>query len=164
MEKLSPGLDHVKVIVAHEFGHAAHNLISNNAGIDWTQIHWESPLVWLFQEGAAIHFSRKTAGGLHPSIYFSYDEQGQDWLAFAESNRAEIKKAFAKNYCTVPSNSLYREWFSINGGKTFGYSRLAYFLGDWFMQVQMQQLGEMNAVTLWKDSDFEAQVKQWLFQ
>ncbi|MCZ8537170.1 hypothetical protein M9R32_08265 [Paenisporosarcina quisquiliarum] len=164
LEKLSPEPDHLRVIVAHEFGHAAHNILSDRAGIDWTQVQWNSPLTWLNQEGAATHFSRRTVANLHPSIYFSYDDDGYEWLTFSESNKKEIKRAFAEDYLNLTAELLFREWFSINGGGKFGYSRLGYFIGDMFFQNQIRKLGEINAVTAWKDKEFESNVKLWLVQ
>lgn len=125
LEKLSPETDHLRTIVAHEFGHATHNILSNEARIDWKQVQWTSPLTWLFQEGVATHFSRMIAPNLQPAIYFSYNDEGDDWLAFCESNKKKIKKAFVKDLAVENPQSLFREWFSINGGNRFGYSRLA---------------------------------------
>lgn len=164
LEKLSAEPDHLRSIVAHEFGHAAHNILSDEAGIDWTQVQWTSPLTWLNQEGAATHFSRRTVLNLHPSIYFSYDDDGYEWLTFSESNKKEVKRAFAEDYLNLTAELLFREWFSINGGVKFGYSRLGYFIGDMFFQNQIRTLGEINAVTAWKDKDFEENVKLWLVQ
>jgi hypothetical protein len=164
LEELSPEPDHLRAIVAHEFGHAAHNIISDEAGIDWTQVQWNSPLTWLIQEGAATHFSRRTALNLHPSIYFSYDDEGYEWLTFSKSNTKEIKQAFAEDYSNLTPELLFREWFSINGGEKFGHSRLGYFIGDMFFQNQIRKLGEINAVTAWKDIEFADNVKLWLVQ
>ncbi|WP_231687524.1 hypothetical protein [Bacillus sp. FJAT-22090] len=38
LEKLSPKTEHLRTIVAHEFGHAAQNIMSEEAGIDWTEV------------------------------------------------------------------------------------------------------------------------------
>lgn len=164
LEKLSPKLDHLRVIVAHEFGHAAQNIISDQAGMNWPSVHWTSPLLWLYREGVATHFLRQTVLNVHPSIYFSYNDEGYEWLTFAEQNAEAIKKAFATDYEVLTREALFREWFSINGGKKFGYSRLAYFLGYMFFQSQMKEIGEMEAIIAWKNEGFEKQVKQWLFQ
>ncbi|WP_391203468.1 hypothetical protein [Psychrobacillus sp. L4] len=164
LEKLSPNPEHLRVIVAHEFGHAAQNILSDQVGIDWTKIKWTSLLIGLYQEGSATHLSRKTVVNLHPSIYFSYNDEGYDWLAFAHANTSEIKKAFVDDYLTLTRDELFHEWFSINGGKKFGYSRLAYFIGDLFFQYEVNKLGEMAAIVAWKDENFEERVKQWLFQ
>jgi hypothetical protein len=151
LEKLSPEHEHLKTIVAHEFGHATHNIISNDAAIDWKKIQWNNPLTWLIQEGAAIHFSRRTVPNLHPSVYFSFNDEGHEWLTFSESNKQEIKMEFAKDYANETPQSLFREWFSINGGERFGYSRLGYFLGDMFFQNLILKKGEQNAIISWKD-------------
>jgi hypothetical protein len=85
------------VISTHEFGHAAKNIITSEAGIDWTSFQWESPLTWFNKEGAAIHFSRKTAVNLVPPIYFSLNDKGHDWLVFSGRHKHEIKMMFAKD-------------------------------------------------------------------
>ena len=164
LEKLSPEPTHLKTIVAHEFGHAAQNIISNDAGIDWTKVQWASPLIWLNQEGAATHFSRRTAVNLHPSVYFLYNDEGYDWMTFSKANEKEIRMAFVEDYSTLAPELLFREWFSINGGKKFGYSRLGYFIGDQFFQEQIENLGEIKAVIAWKEKGFEEHVKSWLFR
>ncbi|MFJ5770406.1 hypothetical protein [Psychrobacillus sp. NPDC093180] len=164
LEKLSPEPDHLRVIVAHEFGHAAQNIISDQAGMNWPTVHWTSLLIGLYREGVATHFSRQTVPNVHPSIYFSYNGDGDEWLNFAKENAETIKKAFAKDYEVLTREALFYEWFSINGGKKFGYSRLAYFLGELFFQSQVKEIGEKEAIVAWKDEGFEEQVKQWLFQ
>ncbi|KQL34368.1 hypothetical protein [Psychrobacillus sp. FJAT-21963] len=164
LEKLSPKTEHLRTIVAHEFGHAAQNIMSEEAGIDWTEVQWKSPLTWLNQEGAATHFSRRTAINLNSSIYFSYNDEGEDWLSFSTKNRKEIKRAFSEDYSNLTDELLFKKWFSINGENRFGYSRLGYFVGDMFFQHQIENLGEINAVIAWKEKGFEESVKQWLFQ
>jgi hypothetical protein len=161
---LSPDPDHLRTIVAHEFGHAAHNIITNEAGIDWTKMNWNSPVIWLNQEGVATHLSRQIVPNMHPSIYFSYSSEGKEWLSFSGSNKDEIKKAFAKDYSNETPQAIFREWFSISGGNKFGFSRLGYFIGDMFFQNQIKDLGELKAITAWKDNIFEEQATQWLFK
>lgn len=153
----------MRVIVAHEFGHAAQNIITNDSYINWGIVQWNRPLIWLNQEGAATHFSRQTAPGLHPSIYFSYNDGGHEWLLFAEKHAQKIKMEFAENYSMLPPEQLFKEWFSIHGGEKFGYSRLAYFLGDQFFQSQIKKLGEMGAVIAWGEKGFIEQVQRWLY-
>jgi len=162
LEKLSPNKDHLRTIVAHEFGHAAQNIISNEAGIDWAIIQWNNPLTWLNQEGTATHFSRRTAKDLNPSIYFSYNDEGDEWLSFAKANQQEIKRTFAEDYSNLTPELVFPEWFSINGGKRFGHSRLGYFIGDLFFQNQINLYGEIKAITVWKDINFIGNAKSWL--
>ncbi|TCP16133.1 hypothetical protein EV207_1941 [Scopulibacillus darangshiensis] len=114
------------------------------------------------QEGAAIHFSRQTVANLHPSIYFSFNDEGYEWLTFAESHKHDIKKAFAEDYAVESPQSLFKEWFSINGGKKFGFNRLGYFIGDLFFQNQIAELGEIKAIIAWGKRGFEEQAKKWL--
>lgn len=162
LEKLSPAPEHLQAIVAHEFGHAAQNILSNEAGMDWAKVKWESPLIWLNQEGAATHFSRRIAPELKPHVYFSFSDEGDEWLAFAEANNQLIKKEFAVDYSSETGAAVFREWFSINGGERFGHSRLGYYLGDLFFQDQVEKLGEMQAVLAWKEPDFIEKVERWL--
>jgi hypothetical protein len=162
LERLSPEPDHLKAIVAHEFGHAAHNILSNEAGLDWANMKWDSPLIWLYQEGAATHFSRRIVPNLKPSVYYSFNDEGDEWLAFAEENKKDIKREFAKDYAMETGGAIFREWFSINGGERFGHSRLGYFLGDLFFQHQVKGLGEMQAITAWKETNFIQEVESWL--
>jgi hypothetical protein len=76
----------------------------------------------------------------------------------------EIKMMFAKDYADETSRQFYQEWFSINGGNRFGFSRLGYFIADMFFQYQIRRLGERNAIIAWKDPDFQDQVKKWLYE
>lgn len=162
LERLSPEPDHLRTIVAHEFGHATHNILSDNAGMDWSKVNWNSPLTWLNQEGAATHFSKRTVPDLNPSVYFQFNNEGDEWLEFALSNQQDIKKKFRKDYDTETPQVLFREWFSINGGKKLGHSRLGYFLADLFFQDQIIRVGESKAIIAWKDTDYEEQAINWL--
>jgi hypothetical protein len=162
LEKLSPEPDHLRTIVAHEFGHATHNILTDQSGTDWGNIQWNNPLTWLNQEGAATHFSRQTAMNLHPSIYYSFNDEGHEWFTFAEANKVEIKKAYAKDYSDHTPVEIFREWFSINGGQKYGHSRLGYYIGNLFFQDQITKLGEMEAIIAWKENDFIEKAQKWL--
>lgn len=162
LEKLSPVPDHLRVIAAHEFGHAAHHILSDRAGTDWNKVQWTHPLTWLYQEGVATHFSRKTATGMDEAMYYSFNEGGGAWLGFAEENTVEIKRAFAADYRQLDSVELFREWFSINGGKRFGVERLGYFLGNNFFQSKIGKMGELKAMLDWGREDFLASAEHWL--
>lgn len=162
LERMSPDTEHVQVLAAHEFGHAAQNILSDQTGTDWSMVDWNSPLTWLNQEGAATHFSRRIVPGLSPAIYFSYDGEGEQWLAFAQEHKEAIKQAFAQDYRSMDTMRLFKEWFSINGGSRFGHNRLAYFLADQFFRNQIERLGEEQAIIAWGDSDFKPSVENWL--
>ncbi|MBS4174672.1 hypothetical protein [Bacillus sp. FJAT-49736] len=60
--------------------------------------------------------------GLHPSVYYSYNDEGHEWLSFANIYAKEIKRTFAEDYHSLTTDELYLEWFSINGGKKFGHN------------------------------------------
>lgn len=164
LEKLSPVPDHLRTIVAHEFGHAAHNIISNDAGIDWTNVDWNSPLTWLYQEGAATHFSRQIAKGINESVYFSFDDEGEEWLRFFSENQEKVISEFAKDVTTETPFAVFKEWFSITGGSKFGYNRLGYLIGDQFFQELIKGNGELEAIVAWKYTDFKENVTNWLLR
>ncbi|WP_144701726.1 hypothetical protein [Fictibacillus phosphorivorans] len=164
LEKLSPEPEHLRTIVAHEFGHATHNILTDKEGMKWERVNWNSPMTWLNQEGAATHFSRKIVGSLHPSVYFSFDNHGYEWFKFAQKNEDEFLLAFAKDYTALSAQSIFSEWFSINGGKKFSHSRLGYYLADLFFQDQVIKLGERDAITAWKDDNFIRNAEVWLTQ
>ncbi len=161
LERLSPKVEHLQAIVAHDFGHVAHNILSSEAGMDWGKVQWDSPLIWLYQEGAAIHFSRQIAPQLPPAMYFSFDAEGEEWLRFFKENTHAVKSAFAHDYVQETSQSMFQEWFSINGGKRFGYNRLGYLVGDLLFQHFTKTKGERNAITAWKEGRFREEVERW---
>ncbi|WP_137790142.1 hypothetical protein [Bacillus sp. E(2018)] len=164
LEKLSPEPEHLRTIVAHEFGHATQNILTDKEGMKWERMNWNSPMTWLNQEGAATHFSRKIVGGLHPSVYFSFNNHGYEWFEFAKKNEDEFLLAFAKDYTSLSAQTIFSEWFSINGGKKFGHSRLGYYIADLFFQDQVIKLGERDAITAWKDDNFIRNAEVWLSQ
>ncbi|QUG42043.1 hypothetical protein KD050_01720 [Psychrobacillus sp. INOP01] len=163
LEKLSPNSDHLRVIVAHEFGHLSQNILSDDAEMDWSKAQWTNPLISLYREGIATYLSRQIAVNLHPSVYFSYNDEGAEWLDFAQANIIMLKQAFMEDFKALTTDELYREWFSINGGNRFGYCRLAYFLGDLFVQENKEKHGELATIIAWKDQNFEMEIAKWLF-
>ncbi|WP_245808880.1 hypothetical protein [Shouchella patagoniensis] len=165
LERLLPNRQSLRVIVAHEFGHATQNILSDQAGMKWEKKEWTNPLIWLNQEGAATHFSRQIAPELPRSIYFTYSTEGDDdWLEFAIASEQVIKRAFASDYDNETTAFLLREWFSVNGGTHFGYSRLGYFLGDRFFQQQIERFGEKEAIIAWRKPSFLDDVSKWIRQ
>lgn len=162
LEKLSPNSDHLRVIVAHEFGHLVQNILLDNAGMDWSKSQWTHPLIWLYREGVATYLSRQIANNNHPSVYFSYNDEGVEWFTFAQANIIMLKQAFMEDFKALNSDELFREWFSINGGNRFGYSRLAYFLGDLFVQEYAEKYGALATVLAWKEQKIEEEIAQWL--
>ena len=163
LEKLSPELNHLRVIVAHEFGHCAQNILSDRAGMDWSTAKWTEPLIWLYREGIATYLSKQIVPGLDPAIYLSYGN-----LDCLEELHAQpikkFKQAFLKDYERLDRSELFFEWFSMNGGTTFGHSRLAYLLGTQFVEDYIEKHGERAAILAWMEPGFEDKVKGWLYE
>ena len=151
LEKLSPEEQHLRTIIAHEFGHALHNILSDQAGIDWSAVEWTNPYTWLLQEGCATYFSKQVVQ-TREDVYFAFEEDAE-WLDFANNNRTRIIRRFIDDLHSSPPADLFREWFSINGGTIFGYTRLAYYIGYELVAALVQAYGEHEAVTIWKRKD-----------
>ena len=162
LEKLSSKDDHLKVIIAHEFGHALHNILTDRTGIDWSKLQWTHPYTWLLQEGCATYFSKQVSVA-NESVYFSYDDKGEEWLRFAQNNTEEIITSFLKDIKT-DSQNVFREWFSINGGTRFGHTRLGYFIGFIAMERLIKKHGEIKAITFWKEPNFIEEMEQTLME
>ncbi|MFC4408812.1 hypothetical protein ACFOZY_00040 [Chungangia koreensis] len=162
LEKLSPKEEHLCVIISHEFGHALHNLLSDHVGMNWKELDWNHPYTWLLQEGSATYFSTKAVTTDDPSVYFTYDDDEEGWLRFAESNRDDILKAFQADLQVLSPTELFREWFSINGGTKFSKTRLAYYIGYHLLLFLIGKMGEQEAVTAWKRPDFHSIMSQTL--
>lgn len=163
LEKLSSKEHHLKVIIAHEFGHVLHIILSEQAGVNWANMQWEHPYTWLLQEGCATYFSKQIVD-VNEEIYFLYEEDREGWLQFANNNKKEIIKAFQLDVKHLSSKEVYMEWFSINGGSRFGYSRLAYFFGYSILQFLIEKFGEKKAVTLWKKDEFPHEIEKALIE
>lgn len=165
LEKLSPELDYLRVIVAHEFGHCAQNIISDRAGMDWSTARWTEPLNWLYREGIATYLSKQIVPGLEPSIYLTYGNKDLEWTEeFDEKQIQQFKQAFLRDYEELDNTKLFFEWFSINGGEKFGHSRLAYLLGTKFVEDYIEQHGEQEAITAWMKPELMGKVKGWLHE
>ncbi|GGP16410.1 DUF5700 domain-containing putative Zn-dependent protease [Oceanobacillus neutriphilus] len=161
LEKLSSNEKHLKVIIAHEFGHALHNMLSDQEGMDWSELQWLHPFTTLLQEGCATYFSEQITAA-EKSVYFSYDDNGEEWLQFVEKNKSEIIHAFLEDLQKCSNSEIFREWFSINGGLHFGYTRLAYFIGYSVLQSLIEKYQEKKAVTIWKDPGFHEEIEKVL--
>ncbi|WP_064971729.1 hypothetical protein [Ornithinibacillus californiensis] len=163
LERLTFDEEPLKVIIAHEFGHASHNIITDQYDMDWKSAKWDHPYTWLLQEGAATHFSKQIVPGLEESIYFSYKYEEEDWLKFAKENKQEIITSFISDMESGKSNAnIFREWFSINGGQRFGYSRFGYYIADCMFQDFVERKGEVDTLLLWKEKEFFHIIKSWL--
>ncbi|WP_142385055.1 DUF5700 domain-containing putative Zn-dependent protease [Cytobacillus massiliigabonensis] len=163
LEKLSSNDKHLKVIIAHEFGHVLHNILSDQEGMDWSKVQWFHPFTMLFQEGWATYFSEQVAE-TDKSVYFSYDDNGDEWLQFAEDNKNEIFNTFLEDINKRTYPEIFHEWFSINGGSYFGFTRLGYYIGYNVVQFLIEKHQEKKSITLWKESAFHKEIENILLE
>ncbi|HDR7718487.1 aminopeptidase [Bacillus albus] len=161
-EKLSPGVNHLRVIVAHEIGHIYHNVKLQNGGMDWSKAEWTDAAVSLYREGVATYLSKQIMKGLNESVYYSYNDDGERWLQCYIENEEHIKKRFLEDYIEGWTLEKEKEWFRLSGGQYFGYNRLGYFLGTAFVEYVVQAWGESGAFTFWKNHDLKSSVMDWL--
>ncbi len=162
VEKLSPDLNHLRVIVAHEIGHIYHNVMLQNNGMDWEKAEWTDAAVNLYREGVATYVSKQIVKGLNESVYYSYDDDGERWLQYCIENEEQIKKRFLEDYIEGWTFEKEKEWFRLSGGQYFGYNRLGYFLGTAFVEDVVQALGESEAFTFWNKYNLKSSVMDWL--
>lgn len=157
VEKFEPDEDGLNVIIAHEFGHATHHLFTTYKGIEAKDIDWSHPLTWLLQEGVATYLSTLVVD-VEPDIYFAY-KRDTEWLTFCEENKASVVAAFQQDLLHRTSAEIFKEWFSINGGNTFGYYRIGYYIAYILVQQLADKEGIENAMLYWRHSDFEERMK-----
>ncbi|WP_434163686.1 aminopeptidase [Bacillus thuringiensis] len=161
-EKLSPDLNHLRVIVAHEIGHIYHNIMLQQAGMDWSKAEWTDASVSLYREGVATYLSKKIVNDLDESVYYSYNSDGYPWLLYYKENEVKIKKRFLQDYVEGWTDEKEKEWFRLSGGSYFGYDRLGYFLGTAFVEYLVQAFGESEALTFWNKHNLKSNVMDWL--
>lgn len=161
-EKLSPDLNHLRVIAAHEIGHIYHNVMLQNTGMDWTRAEWIDASVSLYREGVATYLSKKIVKDLNESVYYSYNSDGDSWLQYYKENEEKIKKRFLQDYVEGWTDEKEKEWFRLSGGSYFGYNRLGYFLGTAFVTYFVQAFGENEALTFWNKHNLKSSVMGWL--
>ncbi|PEX32797.1 aminopeptidase [Bacillus cereus] len=161
-EKLSPDLNHLRVIVAHEIGHIYHNVMLQNDGMDWSKAEWNEASVGLYREGVATYVSKQIMKGLDESVYYSYDNDGECCLQYYIENEEQIKKRFLEDYIEGWTFEKEKEWFRLSGGQYFGYNRLGYFLGTAFVEYVVQAWGESEVFTFWNKHNLKRDVMDWL--
>ncbi|AAT60094.1 MULTISPECIES: hypothetical protein [Bacillus cereus group] len=157
-EKLSPDLNHLRVIVAHEIGH----IYLQNDGMDWGKAKWADATVNLYHEGVATYLSKQIIKGLNESVYYSYDNDGERWSQCYIENEEHIKKRFLEDYIEGWTFEKEKEWFRLSGGQYFGYNRLGYFLGTAFVEYIVQALGESEVFIFWNKYNLKSSVLDWL--
>ncbi|MER2261484.1 MAG: hypothetical protein ABS934_05665 [Psychrobacillus sp.] len=64
----------------------------------------------------------------------------------------------------MSGNELFHNWFSISGVNVFGYSRFGYFLGELFVQEEMEKHGELETIIASVKPDYLNIVEHWLLQ
>ncbi|WP_141543813.1 M1 family metallopeptidase, partial [Bacillus wiedmannii] len=161
-EKLSPDVNHLRVIVAHEIGHIYHNVMLHNDGMDWGKADWTDGSVNLYREGVATYLSKQIIRGLNESVYYSYNNDGERWLQCYIENEEQIKNRFLEDYIEGWTFEKEKEWFRLSGGQYFGYNRIGYFLGTAFVEYVVQALGESEAFTFWNKHNLKSGVMDWL--
>jgi hypothetical protein len=160
-EKLSSNPDHLRIIVAHELGHIYHNLLLDQANIDWSALVWEEGTTSLYREGMATYLSQQTVPGEPEAVYFQYDNSGEEWLSFCKQHKRDIAQAFLAD-ARAWSMEKEREWFLLSGGKKFGHSRLGYYLGTEFVRYCVDRFGEKETCILWAKKDLKQIGLKWL--
>ncbi|MEE6182440.1 aminopeptidase [Bacillus pretiosus] len=161
-EKLSPDVNHLRVIVAHEIGHIYHNVMLQNDGMDWTKAEWTDAAVTLYREGVATYLSKQIIKGVNESVYYSYNNDGERWLQCYIENEKQIKNRFLEDYIEGWTFEKEKEWFRLSGGQYFGYNRIGYFLGTAFVEDVVQALGESEAFIFWNKYNLKSSVMDWL--
>ncbi len=161
-EKLSVKPGHLRVIVAHEIGHIFHNAIASRNQMQWGEVDWTNGLISLYREGVATYLSQTVVKDFGEEIYFSYDDLGENWLAFSKENIQMIKARFVKDALSGWNSEKEREWFRLSGGTYFGYNRLGYFLGTSYVNQLVEEMGMNNALTFWCKNDIKKSVVEWL--
>lgn len=160
VEKFEPYEEGLNVIIAHEFGHATHHLFTTHNGIDAKDIQWYNPFTWLLQEGVATYLSTLVVNA-DQDIYFAY-QPDPEWLTFCVENTKTIINTFQQYIDQSTTAAIFKEWFSINGGQTFGYSRLGYYIAYLLVKHLVEEEGIENAMLYWGHPDFEERMKTLL--
>ncbi|WP_413379366.1 hypothetical protein [Alkalihalobacillus sp. 1P02AB] len=161
LERLSTSPDDLSLLVAHEFGHHTHNKLTDIAGINWKTKDWFHPFTTLTQEGTATFLSKQILPNKLDYQYLAIDHEGEDWYNFAVDNRIELIQAFYEDYQKRSSAEVFYEWFSINGGKRYGLTRLGYFIGLTFFEELVEDFGKQKAIIAWHEEDYFTTVEDW---
>ena len=143
----------LKVLIAHEFGHATHHIYSSKQSIDVQKIKWGSPYTWLMQEGLATYLSRQVIEA-PKDVYYAFG-RNEEWLSFVQANKKKIIEAFQQDLKEQTAQEIFKEWFSINGGRKFGHKAIAYYIGCEIVEKLVEQQGVKKAILLWGQEGFE---------
>lgn len=146
----------IRTLIAHEFGHAVHHIVTLKNGVEIGQIDWNSPYTWLVQEGMATYLSTQVVEA-EMDIYFAF-KRDEAWLNYACANKANIIAAFQQDLEQLSTQEIFKEWFSISGGERFGYTRLAYYVGYEIVCAIEEQFGIEDTLLFWLQPNFKNQM------
>ncbi|MGE7022197.1 DUF5700 domain-containing putative Zn-dependent protease [Solibacillus cecembensis] len=150
----------IRTLIAHEFGHAVHHILTLQNGVEIGQIDWNSPYTWLIQEGMATYLSTQVVE-VELDVYFAF-KRDEAWLNYAHANIASIISSFQQDLEQLSTQEIFKEWFSINGGEHFGYTRLAYYIGYEVVRSVVEQIGFEDTLLLWLQPNFKEQIADFL--
>ncbi|MBL0386399.1 aminopeptidase [Tumebacillus sp. ITR2] len=160
VEKLSDDPQHLRSIVMHELGHAFHFVMLGRAGMDWSKLK-DDGYTSLYFEGIATYLTQQLVPGLPDWVYYSYEEDGEEWLNFCRSHEAEISNRFHQDLADYTHASQI-EWFRLRGGSHFGHNRLGYYLGTEFVKALRETHDLTETMTFWAREELSAKVLTWL--
>ena len=162
IERITSEETGLRTLIAHEFGHVIHHSLTLRVGVKEGDIDWQSPSTWLIQEGIAIYLSTQVVEA-EQDVYFAF-QRDEEWLVFAEENKEGIIAKFQKDLVESSSHEVYKEWFSINGGEHFGYTRLAYYIGYEMVRTLVKRIGIEQTILFWLQSNFKKQMNSLLME
>ncbi|MGE7998358.1 hypothetical protein ACQKOF_06710 [Lysinibacillus sp. NPDC093190] len=114
-------------------------------------VDWESPFTWLLQEGIATYFSTKVVSA-----------RTDEYFVFQEDLKTNNYRRVLSDLTSLNVRAVFLECFSINGGKRFGINRLAYFIAFELIQNCLQELAELDVITLWRNVNYKNIIYQQL--
>lgn len=124
-------------------------------------MNWKDCAASIYLEGVATYFSQKLVPGHKESVYFSYDEDGEEWLAYCKAHRSEIAQVFLKDM-EEETEGMEKEWLRLSGGQRLRFNRLGYFLGTAFVQDLRGRFSESDVLLLLAQGDVSEEVERWL--
>ncbi|MFD2630063.1 hypothetical protein [Oceanobacillus kapialis] len=91
----------------------------------------------------------------------SFNNSGEEWIAFYKNNYKEIVTSFKDDLLASPTETE-REWFLLRGGKKFGFIRLGYLIGKDFVEYSEKEFSLKDTLTFWADKDIKPIIWDWL--
>ncbi|GAQ19282.1 peptidase MA superfamily protein [Oceanobacillus picturae] len=162
IETLTGNPKYLKVLVAHEMAHTFHYELLKGVGFDFSKFALDG-YTSLYLEGAATYLSEVINSRLPERVYLSFNDSGEEWIAFYKNNYKEILTSF-KDDLLQSSMEVEREWFLLRGGKKFGFNRLGYLVGKDFVKYSVKEFGLKESLTFWAKNDIKSVIRDWLIQ